>query len=183
MVGQRTYKVSKAYKGSRRKIGAVLILVILVVSGSALYLNTRNLQSDSIIPVAIKKNVSFVIFYPKASPTLKLNASSIKFDPPSGLVSFTANHAGVNLTFAEQATPESFVDIPPAYDKLIETLNEYATFNSFYDTVHLTKPKELNGQQSAVMNSKGTLMFVNTTNGSLTDDQWKSLFNNLEVIR
>jgi hypothetical protein len=94
-----------------------------------------------------------------------------------------ASYSGKSLTFAEQSTPQNFVDIPQAYDKLIESLNSYSSFDSFYGKVDLTHPKELKGQQSAAMNSKGTLMFIHPTNGDLSTDQWKQLFNNLSIVK
>lgn len=142
-------------------------------------------KSDSAqnIPVDIKQKISYVIFHPESITSLTVDNTSFKFDDTSEVVSFVTKYSSADITIAEQATPENFVDIPQAYDKLIETLNPYTAFNSFHGTVHLTKPKELKGQQSAIMNSKGTLMFANVTSGSLTEAEWKKLFNNLEVIR
>jgi hypothetical protein len=72
------------------------------------------------------------------------------------------------------------VDIPAAYTKLLSSLNQFDSFDSPNGTVALTHPKELNGAESAVMNAKGTLLFVRP-NGNVSSDDWRRLFNNLHV--
>lgn len=157
-----------------------IAIIASVIFGVRSFENSASVQN---IPTDIKQIVSHVIYYPDSTSGLSVDKNSFKFDDASEVLSFTAKYGNANITIAEQATPENFVDIPPAYDKLIETLNSYYAFSSFHGTVHLTKPKENKGQQSAVMNSKGTLMFANVTGGSLTENEWKKFFNNLEVIR
>lgn len=157
-----------------------LAIIVSAIFGFKAFHKSENVQ---VIPPSIKQKISYVVYYPESIAELTVNKSSFKYDNDNEVLSYTLKYSTADITIAEQATPENFVDIPQAYDKLTETLNSYSAFNSFHGTVHLTKPKELKGQQSAVMNSKGTLMFANVTNGSLTDKEWKKLFNNLEVIR
>jgi hypothetical protein len=132
------------------------------------------LRKEPAIPPVINKEASFVIFYPGENSQTKINKETFKYNTQAKNLSFIVS---------EQSTPEGFVDIPQAYDKLIESLRAYASFDSFYGKVDLTHPKEFSGQQSAVMNSKGTLIFVHPTNGSLSTDQWKQLFNNMNVTK
>ena len=84
------------------------------------------------------------------------------------------------MLISEQATPQVFNDIPEYYPKLIEKLNGYSDFDSVLGKVSLTKPKELNGAQSAVFNGKGTLMFVRP-NQSLSDDDWRQFFDQMTI--
>jgi len=68
------------------------------------------------------------------------------------------------------------------YDKVVTSMNGYGKFDCDSGTVHLTRPKDLAGKQAAVMNAKGTLMFVKPAS-DLSEDQWRKLFNGLEVIK
>jgi hypothetical protein len=155
-------------------------IVASAIFGFRAFQKSENVQ---VVPADIKQKISHVIYYPDTIGGLTVDKTSFKYDDTNEVLSYTAKYSSAEITIAEQSTPENFVDIPQAYDKLVETLNSYSAFSSFHGTVYLTKPKENKGQQSAVMNSKGTLMFANVTIGSLTDNEWKKLFNNLEVIR
>jgi hypothetical protein len=48
--------------------------------------------------------------------------------------------------------------------------------------VYLIRPGEQNGKEVGVLNSKGTLMFIKADK-DLSGDQWKQLFNNLDIIK
>ena len=135
------------------------------------------------IPSAIKQQVGFVIFYPSPGSNVLVDAKSFKYDANTKLLSYKIKFNDLPIIIAEQPTPQNIIDIPQYYDKLIDSLSVYASFDSFYDKVSLTRPKEFKGQQSAVMNSKGTLMFAHPTRGDLKQEQWRKLFNGLEAIR
>lgn len=166
---------------SLKKAGYGLIGILVI--GCLVFVAFKILHKPPLVPADIKKQTDFVIFYPAASSGAKINKTSFKYDSSSKVLSYLATRGSVALTFGEQSTPQGFVDIPQAYDKLIEELNGYASFDSYYGHVDLTHPKEFNGQQSAAMNTKGTLMFIHATQGSLSEDQWKNLFNNLTVVQ
>ena len=184
MGGSKSYKLrdkSSQYSTGTFRIIAVGLLVIgLTVAG---FISLHRTHTDGPIPQTIKRQVAFVIFYPSPKTAVVVDVNSFKYDTKEKLLSYVVNYANTPITIAEQATPQNFIDIPQAYDKLIESLGEYGSFQSYYDKVSLTHPKEFNGQQSAVMNSKGTLVFAHPTKGDLTEDQWKKLFNGFEVIR
>ncbi|MDL2341804.1 MAG: hypothetical protein QFB87_01860 [Patescibacteria group bacterium] len=184
MAGRQKYTIQKKYgQGSNSRyllsLGLIIVLVC-AIGGFAVY---KSNQPKGPIPRAIKQQIAFVIFYPSITTGAAVNAASFKYDTQSKLLSYVVSYSGRSITVAEQATPQNFIDIPQAYDKLTESLNEFASFDSYYDKVSLVHPKEFNGQQSAVMNSKGTLIFAHPTNGDLTVDQWKKLFNGFEIIR
>ena len=184
MVGQQTYNLKTKH---RRPLSTSVALSLGLVVGAGLLLGAYYLffyhASPNVIPPAIKRQVSFVVFYPSPDPDITLVPNSFTFDPKTKLMVYEISLANTPITVSEQSTPQNFIDIPQAYDKLIESLSEYASFQSYYDKVSLTHPKEFHGQQSAVMNSKGTLVFAHPTKGALTEDQWKKLFNGFEVIR
>jgi hypothetical protein len=139
-------------------------------------------QAHVIIPANIKKQVTFVIFYPQNNSVVQVNKKTLLYEPDKKLLSYTGKFAGsgTSFTLSEQTTPDSFVDIPQAYTKLLSSLNQYDSFGTANGTVALTHPKELNGGESAVMNAKGTLLFVRPS-GTVTSDDWRRLFNNLQV--
>ena len=183
-MGQQKYKIRGKY---RRQLNTPLMLSVGLLVGVVFLIGTYVLffyqSTAGNIPPTIKKQVSFNVFYPRPDPAITVATNSFKYDTKEKLLSYVVNYANTPITIAEQATPQNFIDIPQAYDKLIETLGEYGSFQSYYDKVSLTRPKEFNGQQSAVMNSKGTLVFAHPTKGDLSEDQWKKLFNGFEVIR
>lgn len=156
----------------------VTALIAAVAAGGYFFLHKTPL-----VPAKFTRETSFVIFYPTKNSGATINESSFKYDTSSKVLSFTVNQNGVSMAVGEQSTPQGFIDIPQAYDKLIESLNGYAEFGTYYGTVNLTHPKEFNGQQSAAMNAKGTLMFVHPTYGQLSEDQWKKLFNNMQTVQ
>jgi hypothetical protein len=158
-----------------------LVFIGLVLVGFGGYKMWQ--KSKIIIPYAVKKQVSFVIYWPSKSAPVKNDKTTIKFDPTTKLLSYIAQtNDDIKLTISEQATPESFVDIPAAYDKFIENLLQYSAFESPDGKVFLTHPKELKGGQTAVMNTKGTLLFMKPEK-DVSDDTWRKIFNNLDIIK
>ena len=184
MAGHKHYKLTeKRIRVSGAQKTIVSILLSIGIAALLIYSYQKYQNPKNAIPSQIKSQLSFIVFYPGPSPDTTVDSSSFKYDQPTHVFSFVVNFMHQPVTIAEQATPQNFIDIPQGYDKLIESLSEYASFNSYYDKVSLTHPKEFKGQQSAVMNSKGTLVFAHPTSGSLGEDQWRKLFNGLEIIR
>lgn len=162
--------------------GLVLAVMGLVLIGVLGVIAKNGLASDDLLPPAVARQVTYPVLMPSDETTTVINPESISFQADADLLSYTAVlESGAKIFVNQQPTPESFVDIPQAYDKLIASLQPYANFESINGKVSLTKPKEFNGQQSAVMNAKGTLMFVRSE-AELSDDQWRKVFNNLRII-
>lgn len=168
-----------ATKSSKLLKSLVVSLAIASISTTAYLV----LHKNSPVPADIKKQVSFLVYYPDKGSLALPDKTSFKYDDASKVLSYKIYLGNVSMTVAEQATPQNFVDIPEAYNKLIESLNGYKQFDSLYGTVNLTHPKEFKGEQSAALNAKGTLMFIHPTNGKLSDDQWRQLFNNLRILK
>ena len=154
--------------------GLAVTVLIAVVS-------THSLRSPNVLSANITKQISYGVYYPKDQNQLAVDPESIVYNPKAAVLSFTARLADNKLlNINQQATPQSFVDIPQAYDKLISSLQPYASFESLNGRVSLTHPKELKGSQSAVLNAKGTLLFARS-NAELTENQWKQVFNSLQI--
>lgn len=135
------------------------------------------------IPASIRKEVAFPVFYP-SSTIVKVNHSTIEYDKSGQVLSFSGNTVTSNhmkLIFSEEPTPDPFNDITGYYQALLNDMNQYDSFSTINGTVYLTTPKNLNGNQSAVMNTEGNLMFVRA-NGSLPTNTWKTIFNGLSIV-
>lgn len=132
-----------------------------------------------LISKSLKGQITSTVFVPK-SPYVKNQIGSAKYDSGLKLLSYNVTAFGANIIVSEQPTPENFIDIPAVYQKVIDSSNEYDTFQVPSGTVYLTKPKDQNGRQVAIMNSQGTLMFVKPSN-NLTGDQWRQFFQTLQT--
>ncbi len=133
------------------------------------------------IPGPIKTQVTSTILVP-GSKDIVTDSDSVKYASKEKLLSFNVTINGAKLVISEQPTPESFIDIPQVYDKVVAGMNEYEKFDTEVGTVHLTRPKELNGKQAAVLNTKGTLLFAKP-DSNLSSDQWRQLFKAMEVVK
>lgn len=160
----------------------LLLAALLVVAVAVTAIYWSFFRATSPVTTAISRQANFAIFYPGKQTGYTADSKSMSYDTQNKLVTFTAQGPGTNLDFTEQATPTSFVDIPAAYDKLINNLRGYSSFESLHGKVNLTHPKELGGAQAAVMNAKGTLLFIRP-NRDLPDDEWRRLFNGLQLSR
>ncbi len=108
-----------------------------------------------------------------------VDQSSYKFVPGQHILSFTGRLGdGQTVTFTEQPTPTPFNDIPNYANQFLQTLFEYEAFDSLQGTVHLTHPK--GAGQAAVMNSKGTLMFVRVARDE-PRATWQQLFTSMSL--
>lgn len=148
----------------------LLVLVVLLVA-----------PKPAILP-EIKRQISFSVYLPTARG-VKIDANSVKYDKELKLLSFTLSHDGRSIVVSEQAAPDAFIDVPDYYAKVMAQMGEYKTFDVPEGTVHLTRPAELQGRQTAVLTSGGTLMFFKATTGDLSDDAWRSLLKTVELKR
>jgi hypothetical protein len=155
----------------------VAVIMLVVVMGLLFHISSR-----SVIPVNIKEQLDILVFLPKESGSLRIDRPTFKYDASLKVMSVVVGSYGIKNTVSEQPTPDAFNDIPGYYDKLTERLNTYANFDTELGRVYLTRPVELKGKQSAIMNGKGTLMFA-SPDKDLTSSQWRRFFNSLQIIR
>jgi hypothetical protein len=132
------------------------------------------------IPGNIKQQLTSTLLVPQDSRFIA-NRQSVKYDSSLKLLTFNVAAFGQQLVVSEQPTPETFVDIPQVYQKVLDGMNDYYDFDVNIGSVHLTKPPQLKGKQAAVLNAKGTLLFAKPGSG-LTQAQWQQFFNSLAVL-
>ncbi len=158
---------------------------ILVIFGSTItffiifFVSSRN---NSIIPQTLQQHIAFQIYAPntKQSPwTVPKN--SVTYNDQTGILTIVANSASNSMSMSEQQSPQIFTNIPQYYPTLLNKLNEYNQVQSNLGTVALTKPTELHGEQTAVLNSNGTLVFVRPKH-NISEPDWTNFFNNLIVV-
>jgi hypothetical protein len=154
----------------------------LIASGALATGVFLHIHSSQIIPAQIKRQLDFLIFLPEGDPSSHVESKTFKYDANLKVFSVVVTSFNIKNTISEQPTPDSFNDIPGYYDKLTEKLNSYTSFDTNLGKVYLTLPDELKGKQSAIMNTKGTLMFA-SPDKDLTNDQWRQFFNSLSVIK
>ena len=156
---------------------ALVVFALVIAGGIGVWRATASRQS---LPSAVAQQLSFGVYFPTTPTNLAtIDKRTISYQAMTGLLSYTARlQDGTTINVNQQATPTSFVDIPQAYDKLLSSLQPYTSFDSVNGKVSLTHPKELKGDQSAVMNARGTLLFARPSK-PLTDTQWRQLFNGL----
>lgn len=156
----------------------VWVVAGAVAVGGLLVVALVFLKPHSPVPAAIARQLHFSVFYPDGTDGYSVKPATVSYDGQAKVLLLHAQKGDSDLTISEQATPDTFNDIPEYYSKLVEKLNGYADFDSANGHVSLTLPQELHGGQSAVFNSKGTLMFVHP-NHNLSNDAWRKFFDGL----
>ncbi|HET7673809.1 MAG TPA: hypothetical protein VFK11_04855 [Candidatus Saccharimonadales bacterium] len=158
-------------------VGLIFIIFLAVGLGLGIYMA---LKPRSPIPGNIHKQLTFQPYIVKDS-SLKVEDKTYKYDAPQKTFSYVVSGAGFGkLTISQQATPQSFIDIPDLYEKLVDSLNRYGAFQNQFGTVYLTKPDGQKSGQTAVVNSSGVLMFIRSEK-DLSDDQWRSIFTRISL--
>jgi hypothetical protein len=156
--------------------------LLLIASGAlglaAVLVLAFVLLSQPPVPKAVLRQAPYAVYYAKANPDITVDKSSYKYDSGNKQTSFVLQYKGKHLVFSEQPSPDQMQDIPEYYPKFIDQLSGYASFESGFGRVDLTRPG--GKTQVAVINAKGALSFVRT-DGDLSVDDWRRLFNNLAV--
>lgn len=159
---------------------ALILVVVFIGAGLSGVIFWQSQRSA--FPTDVKKQASFLIFYPRRGSEAEINRQSIAYDSSAKVVSYSLIFVGNQLIVNQQATPETFVDIPDYYPNLLEKLNKTSTLPTELGDVHLTRPTELKGKQSAVVNHKGTLVFVQPDK-DIDEDGWRRFFNSLDAVK
>ncbi|QQS20044.1 hypothetical protein IPL85_01130 [Candidatus Saccharibacteria bacterium] len=179
-----------AYKKTRRRLVVtftVLLLSVIVVAAGAFVLK-QMAESRTVISQQILDQADFIIFYPgdttKLDTVWQLQKDRTSYDKESGVLTLHALQAstGRQVVLNEQPTPGAFADVPTQYSRMLNTLNEYDELQIGFGTVALTRPKELNGGQSAVANKAGTLIFAKPS-VNFTNEEWRDFFDSLRILR
>ena len=169
---------SRAARYKKSYISIAIVLILIVAGGLIYYF----VYSNTIpIPKAVRKEVKFAILYPQSNRTTVYNKASFKYAKSLGQLSFIVNFDGNNITFAEQTTPEPFNATTTFFSSFTQRIGSYATINTTDGQAVLTLPKQTN-QETAVMNTKGTLLFASSTS-NLSESSWTLLLNTLQSIQ
>jgi hypothetical protein len=135
------------------------------------------------IPPAIKSQLSYRAIYPNGYGQIQSN--SYKYQPSNKTLSYKLHVYDSGIVFTEQPAPESLGKNGQPYYPAIG-LHPYAQFQTELGPVALTKFYQSGSLQpvgqSAVLASGGTLLIANSQK-SLTNQQWKNLFNSLKIAR
>ncbi len=164
----------------RRSRRWMLAAGTLIIAALAIWLTTLHLQASP-LPKPIREQFIGTLMVPQAN-TVVIDKASATYDAQLKVLVYKIAAYDTTLTVSEQPTPDSFTDIPELLQKVATNMQEYATFDTDIGTVHLAKPTQTDGKQTAIMNSKGTLMFISSKR-NLSQDQWRKLFKTMVVIK
>ena len=177
-------------KKTRRHITTLIILIagVVLIGGGVFIILRVHSSNPNIISKQILDEANFTIFYPnsdaKSVNQWQLQKDRSTYDKESGVLSLHAvqKSTGREIVLNEQPTPGAFNDVPTQYSRMLTSLNEYNELQLSFGTVALTHPEELKGAQAAVANKAGTLIFAKPS-ANLSDDEWKTFFENLRIVR
>lgn len=161
-------------------VAVVIIALALIIAG--IIFAVKLLTPKPVLPVSVTNQVSYIVLALEPSEAIRIDSTSAKYDAKDKILSYNVTLDGIKVVVSMQPTPEMFTDIPQTFDKVLADMSEYSKFETYIGTVHLTKPKNLEGRQVAVLNAKGTLMFAKP-DSDLTDDQWRLFFKNMDILK
>jgi hypothetical protein len=165
------YGIHRRYRKYPKIIICCVAALLLIAIGIIIYE-----KNQPPIPNSITKKLNFSLAL-LAKPYV-IERKTISYVSQSGVLIFTAKNGTSSFVISEQATPDVFSASDQVYPTLLQRMNEYAELQTAAGTVALTKPTELNGVQTAVLNVKSDLIFVRP-NKPQSSAQWKSFFSSL----
>jgi hypothetical protein len=161
----------------------VVIIVAIAIGSTYAIIYFLDFRSTSVLPASIKQHIAFQVFAPNTSAHIwTVPENLVSYNDSQGVLSITAVSDSNKMVLNEQPTPQIFTNIPQYYPTLVSGLHSYDQLQVGLGTLYLTHPKQLNGIQTAVMNSGGTLVFVQPLH-NISASQWESFFNNLIVMK
>lgn len=164
----------------------VIALIIALFGIGVAYLIIGLPSSD--FPKDIKRQIDFPLYYPKGNITpLAVDRKTIKLidDPKQKnqpVISFVLASSDNKVTISEQQTPD-LISEQLGLDKLASTMNVYKEAITSIGRIELTRPKELNGSQTAVAVPNFTTLIFARPEHDLDERQWRQIFNSLELVR
>jgi hypothetical protein len=141
-------------------------------------------SSKNPLPSDVKNHVKFKIIYP-SSNSARIDKSSFVYQPKQGVLTYNVNFAGTNISYSEQAAPNTLGSDTQVYYPSLG-IHPYAQFYSNLGQVALTKFWQSGNLksvgQSAVIASHGTFLIAHSEK-NLTNAQWKNLFQSLKITK
>lgn len=162
----------------RRKY--LIMLPVLVIAGVVAGISVFGMTNKP-IPKGLTDKLEFVAYIPTG--VYSFNQKDVSYSDDTKVLSMSIkSKQGVVITLNQQATPEAFQEAPDYYQNLIEKLRRDKTLSTKLGEVYITRPVELKGKQTAVINYRGTLMFAEPSR-ELDDNDWRKFFNSLEEVK
>lgn len=166
---------------NKRSISLIIVAIVVIISGLFAYIYTIN---QNPIPKTIKNQVAFKIIYP-STHLAQIDTSSYQYQSDNQILSFSASYANQTILFTEQRAPSSLGSDSQVYYPALG-IHPYAQFKTSLGIVALTKFWQSGTLtpigQSAIMAARGTMLTTHTDK-SLSNQQWKDLFDSLKITR
>jgi hypothetical protein len=168
MTSKRTVKIS---------IGIILLLLIFTVLG---FLFWPKPSAKVVIPASISRQYNFQLLVPNNTTPAQVSevSKTLKYDKQNKVLSFVTVVNNKHVTISEQAYPEVLV-----YDKLINGFNVYSTLDLKAGKVYLGHPGNPPGSGQAAVTRTDNLLIFGKPDQNLTDDQWRTIFDNLAPVK
>lgn len=168
-----------------KKVYLAIIAFIVLTTLSSYAIHNRATAKNP-FPLAIRNQVTFKIIYPSpAQSAAQIDRTSYDYLAEQKVLTYKLNFSGLELIVSQQPAPISLGTDDQAYYPALG-IHPYAQFKTKLGQVALTKFWESstlkpNGQ-SGILLTKGTLVTVHTAD-TLTNEQWKSLFDTLKIAK
>lgn len=163
----------------KQKKHILIILGCLAVIAPLAVAAALHHRHASPLPASITDKLDFS--YATPSGNYKIVPGSSSYLSQSGILIYkvSQSNSGNLLTVSQQSTPQVFKDSSQVYPSLLQKMHEYDEIQTGAGTVALTRPQELSGAQTAVINTSNNLMLVRA-DAALSTSQWTNFFDSLE---
>ena len=162
---------------NRKIIALVMIGVLsLLVLGLGVWLWPRQ-ATKVVIPQSISQQFNFQPLITATSTSAQASevSKTLKYDSQNKVLSFVTVVDNKHVAITEQAYPEVLV-----FDSVVNSFNVYSTLDLKVGTVYLGHPdNKPDGNQAAVMRTDTLLIFGRPAGQNLSDNQWRTVFDNL----
>lgn len=139
-------------------------------------------QPPSPVPPQIRSAAGFTIIYPQG---YQVSPSSWDYSTSQKIVTFTATKDGVAVVFSEQRTPLAYQDDAAAYNRFIGGLRPRINFEVPLGTVSIANFVTAGDYQivgeSGILNTHNTLIVAHPQTKQPSDDQWRDVFQSLQL--
>jgi hypothetical protein len=164
-----------------RKVAVISVAAAVVAAAGAIVL--VKLDSKSPVPTSIARQLSYKTIYP--AKVSQIDPASYNYQADQKTLSFTVAADNTKVAFTEQAAPDSLGTDGQAYYPALG-LHPYAQFKTKLGPVALAKFWQSGSLkpvgESAILASGGTFLIAHSEK-SLTNAEWKNLFDSLKISK
>lgn len=168
-----------------KKILLVICGFFVAITIVVFYFLMQNHQSE-IFSAQTLRQINFNIFIPDQDLNKQdvwiIDRQSTYYNQETKTLTIVAKKDNKEVIITEQATPEAFKDIPGQFSRMLASINQYSQQSTNLGNVALVHPKELNGGQTAVLNTRDTLIFARP-NKDISDNEWQAFFNTFIILK